>query len=253
MSSSIRSSAAGSIRSSPAPNGHKPTAVPRDFSPGNPVRQSAAHSNRWSASPPAVGGLSSGWARAAAALDPRGSELGLLLETAAVVAGMYDPVTTPSVALRRAALRDRAASDLAAPPELVAAASQISALMNEPAEVCAELATRALQAGGSAPSGSNGRPWFLRNMVFAATLTLLWAERYAQVRPLLDASIAQARATGDSARLALGLANRGWLALRRGDLHAAEGDARTALAATGLPAPPIYRVINLGVLVRVLL
>jgi len=36
-------------------------------------------------------------------------------------------------------------------------------------------------------------------------------------------------------------------------LHAAEGDARTALAATGLPAPPIYRVINLGVLVRVLL
>jgi len=191
--------------------------------------------------------------RAAAALDPRDSELGLLLETAAVVAGMYDPVTTPSVALRRAALRDRAASDLAAPPELVAAASQISALMNEPAEVCAELATRALQAGGSAPSGANGRPWFLRNMVFAATLTLLWAERYAQVRPLLDASIAQARATGDSARLALGLANRGWLALRRGDLHAAEGDARTALAATGLPAPPIYRVINLGVLVRVLL
>jgi DNA-binding CsgD family transcriptional regulator len=191
--------------------------------------------------------------RASAALDPRDSELGLLLETAAVVAGMYDPVTTPSVALRRAALRDRAASDLAAPPELVAAASQISALMNEPAEVCAELATRALQAGGSAPTGSNGRPWFLRNMVFAATLTLLWAERYAQVRPLLDASIAQARATGDSARLALGLANRGWLALRRGDLHAAEGDARTALAATGLPAPPIYRVINLGVLVRVLL
>jgi DNA-binding CsgD family transcriptional regulator len=191
--------------------------------------------------------------RAAAALDPRDSELGLLLETAAVVAGMYDPVTTPSVALRRAALRDRAASDLAAPPELVAAASQISALMNEPAEVCAELATRALRAGASAPTGSSARPWFLRNMVFAATLTLLWAERYAQVRPLLDASIAQARATGDSARLALGLANRGWLALRRGDLHAAEGDARTALAATGLPAPPIYRVINLGVLVRVLL
>src|SRR5436190_7382682 len=191
--------------------------------------------------------------RAPAALDSHDSELGLLLETAAVVAGMYDPVTTPSVALRRAALRERAASDPAAPPELVAAASQISALMNEPAEVCAELATRALQAGGSAPPESSGRPWFLRNMVFAATLTLLWAERYAQVRPLLDASIAQARATGDSARLALGLGNRGWLALRRGDLHAAEGDARTALAATGLPAPPIYRVINLGVLVRVLL
>src|SRR5207247_7971461 len=87
--------------------------------------------------------------RAASALDPRDAELGLLLETAAVVAGMYDPVTTPSVALRRQALRERAVSDPAAPPELVAAASQISALMNEPAEGCAELATRPPQAEGS--------------------------------------------------------------------------------------------------------
>ena len=43
------------------------------------------------------------------------------------------------------------------------------------------------------------------------------------MRPLLDASIAQARATGDGSRLAVGLAHRGWLALRRGDLFAAEG------------------------------
>ena len=72
------------------------------------------------------------------------------------------------------------------------------------------------------------------------------------MRPLLDASIAQARATGDSSRLAMGLANRGWLALRRGDLSAAEGDARTALAATELPAPPMYRVLNGAVLVMTL-
>ena len=72
------------------------------------------------------------------------------------------------------------------------------------------------------------------------------------MRPLLDASIAQARATGDSGRLAVGLANRGWLALRRGDLSAAEGDTRTALAATELPAPPMYRVLNGGVLVEAL-
>jgi DNA-binding CsgD family transcriptional regulator len=37
--------------------------------------------------------------------------------------------------------------------------------------------------------------------------------------------------------------------LRRGDLIAGEGDARTAFAATELPAPPIYRVLNGGVLV----
>jgi len=191
--------------------------------------------------------------RAASALDSRHAELTLQLEAAAVVAAMYDPVTTTSVALRRDALRERAASDGTAPPEFVAAASFISVLMNQPAGVAAGLATRALLAGGDAPSGSDGKPWFPFATWFSeATFTLLWAERYAQVQPLLDASIAQARITGDSGRLALGLANRGWLALRRGDLSAAEGDARTALAATELPAPPMYRVANGGVLVKAL-
>ncbi len=191
--------------------------------------------------------------RAASALDSRHAELALQLEAAAVVAAMYDPVTTTSVALRRDALRERAASDGTAPHEFVAAASFISVLMNQPAGVGAGLATRALLAGGDAPSGSDGKPWFPFATWFSeATFTLLWAERYAQVQPLLDASIAQARITGDSGRLALGLANRGWLALRRGDLSAAEGDARTALAATELPAPPMYRVANGGVLVKAL-
>ena len=100
---------------------------------------------------------------------------------------------------------------------------------------------------------SDGRPWFSFATWFSqTTFSLLWAERYAQVRPLLDASIAQARATGDSSRLAMGLANRGWLALRRGDLGAAEADARTALAAAELPAPPMYRVLNGAVLVKTL-
>jgi DNA-binding CsgD family transcriptional regulator len=73
------------------------------------------------------------------------------------------------------------------------------------------------------------------------------------VRPLLDASIAQARATGDSTRLAMGLANRGWLALSRGDLSAAEADTRTALAATELPAPPMFRVLNGAVFLEALI
>ncbi len=188
--------------------------------------------------------------RASTALDSRHGELALQLEAAAVVAGMNDPATAPSVALRREALRERAASDHAAPPEVLAVAALTSILMNEPAEIGAGLATRAL----SPLPGSDGRPRSSSAALLArTTLSLLWAERYAQVRPLLDASIAQARATSDSARLAIGLANRGWLALRRGDLSAAEGDTRTALAATELPAPPMYRLLNGGVLVRALL
>jgi DNA-binding CsgD family transcriptional regulator len=180
--------------------------------------------------------------RAASALDSRDSELALKLEAAAVVIGMSDPVTAPAVASRGGALRERAEVDPAASPELLAVASFISILTNEPAEVGASLATRALSSAGEASFSS---------ALFArATLSLLWAERYHQVGPLLDDSIAQARAAGDSGRLGAGLANRAWLALRRGDLSAAEADARTAL--TEFPTPPMYRVLNGGVLVGAL-
>ncbi|TML85403.1 MAG: hypothetical protein E6G09_05800 [Actinobacteria bacterium] len=190
---------------------------------------------------------------AAATLDARHFELALALEAAAVVAEMSDPAIAPAGALRRETLPDRAAGQPAAPPELLAAAAFVSVLRNEPAEVGAALASRALLAGGSARSGSGGRPWFSFTGWFSqSTFTLLWAERYAQLRPLLDASIAEARATGDSSRLAMGLAGRGWLALRSGDLGAAEGDTRTALAATALPAPPMYRVMNGALLVEAL-
>ncbi len=98
------------------------------------------------------------------------------------------------------------------------------------------------------PAGADARPWVSFAAWFSpATLALLWSERYGEVRPLLDESIAQARATGDSSRLAMALANRAWLALRRGDPSAAEADARTALDAIELPAPPAYRVLELRV------
>jgi DNA-binding CsgD family transcriptional regulator len=191
--------------------------------------------------------------RAATSFATPDSDLALALEAAAVVAALNDPLTAPSVALRRETVLARAAGDPAAPPELLAAAAFISVLTNEPAEVGADLAARALRAGGTAPPQSGIPPWFAFATWFSqATLSLLWAERYAQLRPLLDASVAQARATGDGSRLAVGLAHRGWLALRRGELSAAEGDTRTALAAAELPAPTMYRVLNGGVLVKTL-
>ena len=191
--------------------------------------------------------------RASSALDSGHAELALRLEAAAVLPALNDPVTVTSVALRRERLRKRAASDPAAPPEVLASAAFVSILTNEPAETGADLATRALLAQDSAGPVSDSGPWFSFAAWFAhTTFALLLAERYAQLRPLLDASIAQARVTGDGGRLAVGLRDRGWLALRRGDLSAAEGDARTALAATELPAPPMYRVMNGSLLIKVL-
>jgi DNA-binding CsgD family transcriptional regulator len=188
--------------------------------------------------------------RAMSALDARHTQLASHLEAAAVVAGLNDPSTAPSMASRRDALRARATGDGAVTPQLLGVASFISILTNEPAEVGAGLATLALESGES--TSPRLEPWFSSSTFARATLSLLWAERYAEVRPLLDASIAEARVTGDGGRLAACLASRGWLALRRGDLYAAEGDARTALAATELPAPPMYRVLNGGVLVKAL-
>ena len=187
--------------------------------------------------------------RAASSLDFHRSDFALLLKAAAVFPAMNDPATASSLSFRRQTLLERALGDPAAPRELMAAAAFVSVLANDPAEIGADLAT--LAADG-APSG-DCRPWFWFAAWFSQmTFSLLWAERYAQVRPLLDASIAQARLTGDSSRLAMGLANRVWLALRRGDLTAAEGDARTALAATKLPAPPMYRVLNSALLIKTL-
>ena len=190
---------------------------------------------------------------AAATLDAPDTELALRVEAAAVVAEMNDPVKMATVSARRERLLQRAAEDRAAPAELLAAAAFISVLSNEPAEVGTELAGRALRAGDVALHGPDGRPWFSFTGWFSqAAFSLLWTERYGPLRPLLDASIAHGRATGDATRLAMGLANRGWLALREGDLRAAECDTRMALAATELPAPPMYRAMSGALLVETL-
>jgi DNA-binding CsgD family transcriptional regulator len=156
------------------------------------------------------------------------------------------------MALRGKALRDRAESDRETPPEVLAVAAYISVLTNEPSDVGAALATRALLAEEHAAKDSHRQPSFSSATFPRATLALLWAERYAQVQPVLDVSISEARVSGDGGRVAACLASRGWLALRQGYPGAAEADARTALAATDLPAPPMYRAMNGGVLVKAL-
>jgi DNA-binding CsgD family transcriptional regulator len=84
-------------------------------------------------------------------------------------------------------------------------------------------------------------------------VSLLVVERYDEMRPLVDESINRARANGDTGSLAVGLALRGWLALRMGDLTAAELDTRTALAAPEFRRSTLFRVLNGGVLVGALL
>ncbi len=179
--------------------------------------------------------------RAAAALDPADGELALQLEAAAVIVGMNTLVVSPSLAVRGKALRDRAREDPAAPVDVLATAAYTSVLENEPADAGAELA---LLAAARMNAGARDGLTSSAGLVARISMALLLAERYGELVPLLDTAIAQARATGDSALLAVALANRSAIALRLGDLRAAEVDTRTALAATELPAPPLYRVMN---------
>ncbi|HEX3266958.1 MAG TPA: AAA family ATPase, partial [Gaiellaceae bacterium] len=107
--------------------------------------------------------------RASSALDSGHAELALRLEAAAVLPALNDPVAVPSVALRRERLHERAASDPAAPPEVLASAAFVSILTNEPAETGADLATRALLAQDSAGPVSDSGPWFSFAAWFAHT------------------------------------------------------------------------------------
>jgi DNA-binding CsgD family transcriptional regulator len=83
-------------------------------------------------------------------------------------------------------------------------------------------------------------------------VTLLWAERYDAAQALADAAVADAQASANAMILPAVMAQRAWLALRRGDLTAAEADARALLEAPGPPAPPILRNRATSVLVDVL-
>src|SRR4051812_29798638 len=181
--------------------------------------------------------------RAACNGDPA---LEQLLEVAAVGVGMISVDTAP--ALRRRLRRVRESADdvlVPHPRELLGVSALAAAEYSEPAPVAAALARRALAERALPAPGE--LPWFSQ-----ATMTLVWCEFWEEAEPVLDAAIAKARATGDGVLWAVGHSHRGLLNLRRGDLVAAEADARQALETANLPAPVLYRNVAIGVLVNVL-
>jgi tetratricopeptide (TPR) repeat protein len=187
---------------------------------------------------------------AAARLATSQENLATRLEAATVGVGMIDVTTAAAMSRRRDAVRRRAAADPAAPPEVLAVAAFTAALTNEPHTSAIALATRALSAGREALADRTDRPWYTNATWFSqTTVSLVVAEDYERVGPLLDDSIARARATADSGRFAVGLAHRGWVALRCGSLLEAAADTEAALAAAELPAPTFYRVLNASILV----
>jgi hypothetical protein len=181
--------------------------------------------------------------RAASGVDPANASIALELEAAAVVVGINLMEVSPSVLRRRTALRAVAESDPAVPPAVLAAGAFVSVLSNEPAEIGGRLALLAAARITAARDGDLDEP--SESDLFTRTaLSLLWADWNDDVAPLIDDAIGRARVRGYGGLLSVGLLARGWLSMRKGELRAAEADARTALAAAELPAAPMHRLLN---------
>src|SRR2546421_624809 len=99
---------------------------------------------------------------------------------------------------------------------------------------------------GSRPLPEPGDPpWFQ-----SAVIALNCAERYGEAQVLLDAAVIEAQAAANGMILPAVLAHRAWLALRRGDLTAAEADAQALRDAPGRSPPLLYALMAAGGLVE---
>jgi DNA-binding CsgD family transcriptional regulator len=184
--------------------------------------------------------------RVAARLDSRDAATCLALEAMAVACGVLDAATAPSVADRATALLLRA-QDRSVPSNFLAVAAFVAALANRPADQVADLALRAITAG-TRPQPDPVEPPWIYNVVTA----LHCAERYDEAQALLDAALAEAQASANGMVLPSVLSQRARLALRRGDLTAAEADACALLDAPNLSDQLLPRSLATSVLVNVL-
>ena len=181
---------------------------------------------------------------AAMTLRPEDEELASMLDEIAVAVGLLDAATAAAVEQRMRSVRARAEHDPSPSRSLLGVAAIVAGYGNEPAEVTADLALRTLAAGPHSIPDPSDLPWFSE-----ATIALVWSERFDEVLPVLDAGAEHGRATGDAGLLSASLSYRAWVMLRRGDLIAAEADARAAIETRGLPAPPLWHALGAGILV----
>jgi len=185
--------------------------------------------------------------RVAANLDGRDTEDHLMLEAVAVSFGRMDATTAPALAERGAVLMERARRGVVPRAALAVAAYQ-AALANQPADEVAALAHRAIIAGTRPIPDSSDPLWF----VWAVT-SLFYAERYCDAQTLFDAALREAQAAANGLILPVVLALSAWLALRRGDLTAAEADAHASLDAGSASGQPLILISASTALVETLI
>jgi DNA-binding CsgD family transcriptional regulator/Tfp pilus assembly protein PilF len=179
-----------------------------------------------------------------AATDRRAA---LTLEGAALGAAQFDAETADDAAQRIARLRRVAEEEPDVPPSVFGMLAVAAANANEPADVVARLALRALDGAPKLLPEAVDRPPFF----YHASNALAFAERYQQALPRFGEALADARRLGSLPHV-LGLScYRALHHLRTGNLADAEADARVALE-TGPRLPGLHAAVALAALLETL-
>jgi len=171
----------------------------------------------------------------------------LTLEGAALGAAQFDAETAGDAAQRIARLRRLAEEEPGVPPSVFGTLAVAAVNANEPADVAARLALRALDGAPKLLPEAVDRPPFF----YHACNALAFAERYEEALPRFGEALADARRLGSLPHV-LGLScYRALHNLRTGNLADAEADACVALE-TGPRLPGLHAAAALAALLETL-
>jgi DNA-binding CsgD family transcriptional regulator len=171
----------------------------------------------------------------------------LTLEGAALGAAQFDAETADDAAPRIARLRRLADEEPDVPPSVFGMLAVAAGYANEPAEVAARLALRALDGAPKLLPEAVDRPPFF----YHACNALAFAERYEEAMSRFGEALADARRLGSLPHVLALSCYRALHHLRTGNLADAEADARVALE-TGPRLPGLHAAAALAALLETL-
>jgi DNA-binding CsgD family transcriptional regulator len=171
----------------------------------------------------------------------------LTLEGAALGAAQFDTETADDAARRIARLRRLAEEEPDVPPSVFGTLAVAAANANEPADVVARLALRALDGAPKLLPEAVDRPPFF----YHASNALAFAERYQEALSRFGGALADARRLGSLPHVLALSCYRALHHLRLGNLADAEADARVALE-TGPRLPGLHAAVALAALLETL-
>jgi DNA-binding CsgD family transcriptional regulator len=171
----------------------------------------------------------------------------LTLEGASLGAAQLDATTADKAAPRIAHLRRLAEGEPDLPSNVFGTLAIAAIMANEPAEIAACLALRALEGAPKLLPEAVDRPPF----VYYACIALTLAGRYEDALSRFDETLADARRLGSLSHVLALSCYRAFAHLCAGNLADAEADARVALE-TGPRTPGFHAAVALAVLLETL-